>query len=155
VTTPVNSTWFFFTNAAPLVPTGVVLDDPDNPLVDQWPLITVDAETNVARPTVSAEVRDPDGGQVQALFTITQDGIVIMDSVAGSWATVTPTGTGVSSVRLPYELSAGSDYKVSVVAFDGSMASSAFQPIPKFTFKDEREFREIPSDDDHKTGATS
>jgi hypothetical protein len=141
--TKTDSTWKFWTDTAPAAPTNVT--------VDGQALTTTGIETSV-RPTLAATVSDPDGGQIQALFTVKQDGVVIMDSVPGSLVTVTTTGTGVSSVALPYAISKGATYTVEVVAFDGHMASSSVTPTGDFTGPT-RTLREIPGNDDDETGA--
>jgi hypothetical protein len=141
-----NANWYFFTDAAPAVPTSIAVE---GEVLDQPRVVQDD------RPTLSATVADPDGGDVQALFTVMQDGIVIMDSVAGSKATVTKTTTGVSSVELPYALSPGSTYTVRAVAFSGSMAGESSSVTSSFTVDVDRTIREIPGEDDDETGAAS
>ena len=143
IVTASNANWYFFTDAAPAVPTNVAVD---GALLDQARVVQND------RPTLSATVADPDGGAVQALFTVMQDGIVIMDSVPGSTATVTKTTTGVSSIELPYSLNPGSTYTVTAVAFSGSMASLTTSVTSPFTVDVDRTIREIPGDDDDSTG---
>lgn len=144
VKTGSNATWKFHTRSAPNVPTNVTVNGES---------LTATVVSSVTRPVIAATVSDPDGpagGAVWALFTITQDGIVIMDSVPGS---VPETGSDVSSVTLPYGITSGVDYQVLVRAFDGHLAGDSFAPPGKFTGPP-RSVRELPTPDDTNTGAT-
>lgn len=145
--TKTSSTYHFTTNNAPDVPSNVKLN---GQLLSGHIVVTTD------RPELSAVVSDADGGWVQALFTISQDGIVIMDSVPGTKVNLSGTGPYVSTIApedWPYPLSPGLTYTVQVVAFDGYAASAGFTPTGTFTGPPREPIREIPGDDDDKTGA--
>lgn len=144
--TVTSGTRNFTMEAAPGVPTNVK--------VDGQPL-TQDVTSTSTRPVVSAVVSDPVGGQVRALFTVKQDGIVIMDSVPGSWVDLNGPGPYVSSQQLPYALVAGSDYTIEVVGFDGHMRSATSTAPPWKFYGPPRQMREIPGNDDANVGAVS
>ncbi len=143
-----NPTYMFHTKAGPATPSAIT--------VDGEPL-TADVTSSVERPTLGATVSEPDGGQVWAVFTVKRDGIVIMDSVAGSKVTVAAGHSGVSSVTLPYAITAGGHYTVEARAFDGHLSSEAATSDPHwFTGPPQSGgSREIPGDQDTNTGATS
>jgi len=108
-------------NARPDVPTDVEVEG-----------VALDASFDhaaVSRPTLSATVTDADGGDVWALFTIRQDGIVVVDGLAGSKAS---GGSGTSSVDCPYALQPGVTYTIEVRASDGSLVSDATVPGIEF-----------------------
>jgi len=140
-----HSTYNFHIQAAPTAPTDI--------RIDGVPLVAP-VETAANDVTVSAVVSDPDGGEVWATFTVRQNGIVVMDSVPGSRVTLTAGGTGVSEVLLPYQITAGSEYTISVRTFDGHLASDVTEVEHTFTGPP-RTVREIPSTDDTDLGATS
>lgn len=136
-----QSTWMFHTRINPLKPTAVT--------VGGYPLVDGQVVTaGVARPDVTATVASPDGVPVWALFTVKQDGIVVMDSVPGAPA----DGNGVSRVTLPYALTAGGKYKIEVKAFDGHLASDVFSAPGQFAGSP-GSVREIPATQDANTGA--
>lgn len=126
----------------------------DSVTVDGQPIATASVTAGSAKPTLAATVSDPDGGSVWAMFTVkTLSGVVVMDSIPGSKQTVTAGGTYVSTVQLPYAIAAGTQYKVEVQAFDGSLASEAQRPDGDFTAPSSP-VREIPGTSDTSTAAT-
>jgi hypothetical protein len=139
--------WKFHTQGSPDTPTAIT--------VDGQPL-TADVTSSVERPTLAATVNVPAMGEVWTLFTVKQDGIVIMDSVAGSKVIALPAvGTGVSRVTLPYAMTAGAHYTVEVKAFDGHLASGVATSDPHWFTGPPRSIREIPGNNDGDTEATS
>ena len=141
-----NAAWNFTMDAAPDAPTAVT--------VDAHPL-TEDLVSSVVRPVVSASVSDVDGGDIQALFTIRQNGIVIVDSLPGTKATLAAGVPGVSSATLPYALSPDATYTIEVRSSDGYLVSAtSLAPTPTFTGPPGTS-REIPGTSDSQTGATS
>jgi len=139
--------WKFHTQGSPDTPTAIT--------VDGQPL-TADVTSSVERPTLAATVNVPVMGEVWAVFTVKQDGIVIMDSVAGSKVMMLPAvGTGVSRVTLPYAMTAGAHYTVEVKAFDGHLASGVATSDPYWFTGPPRSIREIPGNNDGDTAATS
>jgi hypothetical protein len=128
-------------NSYPDVPSSVTVDGQ---------LMTANRESSVARPVVSAVVTDPDGGQVRALFTVRQDGVVIIDSLPGS---LVDSG-GESTVTLPYGLVSNGTYTIEVTATDTRLIGDAVSPTFTFTGP-EGSAREIPAGDDRETGAAS
>jgi len=128
-------------NTEPNVPSGVTVDDL---------ALTEDRTSSVTRPEVSAVVTDPDGGEVRALFTILQGGVVIIDSLPG---TVVASGQ-VSSATLPYGLSSNAAYTIEVRATDTRLIGDAVSPTYTFTGP-EGSVREIPAGDDDETGVAS
>ena len=104
----------YYYNRAPAVPTTL--------LVGGEPL-TADLTTS-ARPTLSAVVTDPDGGQVRALFTVKVDGIAIVDSLPGTLV----TSGQPSTVDLPYALQAGVHYTIEVRGSDSRLEGAVFAP---------------------------
>lgn len=144
VTTKTDPLWTFHTRSAPNTPTNVTVNGQ---------ALTGTVVSAVVRPVIAATVSDPDGatgGDVWALFTVKQDGIVVMDSVPGSKV----QGSGVSSVMLPYAISAGVAYKVEVRAFDGHLAGDALAP-PDIFKGPAKTLRELPTTGDAATGAAS
>jgi hypothetical protein len=134
-------TWMFHTRINPSMPTSVT--------VAGYPLVEGQVVTaGVARPDVTAKVVSPDGVSVWALFTVKQDGIVVMDSVPGAPA----DSNGVSRVTLPYALTAGGKYTIEVKAFDGHLASDVFSAPGEFAGPTTG-VREIPATQDAGTGA--
>jgi hypothetical protein len=140
------STWKFHTQINPQTPTAIT--------VDGQPL-TSDVTSSVERPILGATVTDVDGGEVWAVFTVKQDGLIIMDSVEGTRSTVSPGGSAISTVELPYVATSGARYTVEVRAFDGHLASGVAASDPFGFTGPPRSIREIPGDDDASTGATS
>ncbi len=138
--------WTFHTRVGPNTPTAITV---------QGQPLTANRTSSVERPTLSATVSSPDSGDVWAVFTVKQDGIVIMDSVAGSKVKLSAGGTGVSSVTLPYAMTAGAHYTVEVMAFDGHFASGVATSDPYWFTGPPRSIREIPGNNDGDTGATS
>ncbi len=143
VVTKTSPAYHFWMDTAPSDPTGIAVDG----VALTGPVAAADA-----RPVVSAVVSDVDGGQVQALFTIRRDGIVVMDSVPGSWVNLDGSGPHISQVQLPYALSAGATYTVSAVAFDGHMASGVTTATGSLSGPP-RTVRDLPADDDTEAGA--
>lgn len=141
-----NANWMFHTRVAPSVPSAIT--------VGGEPL-TVDLTAAVQRPVLGATVSAADSGQVWALFTVKQDGIVVLDSVPGSKATLTAGASAVSTVTLPYALTPGAQYTVEVTAFDGHLESGVATSDPYRFTGPPRTIREIPDSNDTSTGATS
>ncbi|MCB2413571.1 hypothetical protein LGT39_12030 [Demequina sp. TTPB684] len=140
------STWKFHTQINPQAPTAITVDGQ---------ALTADVTSSVERPILGATVTDVDGGEVWAVFTVKQDGLIIMDSVEGTKSTVSPGGSAISTVELPYAVTSGSRYTVEVRAFDGHLASGVAASDPFGFTGPPRSIREIPGDDDASTGATS
>ena len=136
----------FRMDAPPGVPTGVT--------VDGFPL-TQSVAANSTRPTVCATVSDPDGGVVQARFTVKQDGITILDSLAGADVTVTTTSTGESCATIPYALSAESIYTLEVESFGGYLSTAMPPPGFGFGVPPDGSWREIPGTSDGQTQAVA
>jgi hypothetical protein len=101
--------------------------------------------------TASATVSDADSDWVQALFTVKQGDLVIIDGLAGSRVEGTPPLSGASSVDLPYFLAPNTTYTLEVQAFDGHMVSTV--ATQNFTTGSPGAIREIPPTWDDQTGA--
>jgi hypothetical protein len=139
-----NAAWNFTMDAAPNTPTDVTVDGH---------LLTGNVTSGVVRPVVSASVSDVDGGSIQALFTIRQNGIVIVDSLPGTKVVLGANAPGVSSATLPYALSPDATYTIEVRSFDGYLVS-ATSLAPTFTFTGPPGTnREIPGTSDTQTSA--
>lgn len=138
VKTATNATeWRFHTSSAPLTPSNVTVGGQ---------ALTQPVVVTSAYPEIAATVGDADGsagGAVWAVFTVKRDGIVVVDSLAGSPA----DASGVSKATLPYAVTAGSTYTVEVRAFDGHLASDPINPSGTFTGP-AGGFVEIPGNDD-------
>jgi hypothetical protein len=138
--------WSFTMDAAPTAPTLVTIDGQ---------ALTSNVTSGVVRPVVSASVSDVDGGNIQALFTIRQNGIVIVDSLPGTKPLLAAGVPGVSTAILPYALSPDATYTIEVRTSDGYLVS-ATSLAPTFTFTGPPGTdREIPGTSDSQTGATS
>jgi len=112
-------------NTIPATPTSVSIDG--TALTAD---LTLTANQVADGVTVSAPVSDPDDDPVRALFTVKQDGIVIVDSLPGS---VVDSGSGTSSVILPYVLASGVEYTIEVRATDDRLVTDAYGPEYWFT----------------------
>ncbi len=110
----------YYYNRAPGAPTDIKIDTQ---------ALTENVASTVVRPEVSATVTDPDGGMVQALFTIKQGGVVIVDSLPGS----TVSSGGVSSVTLPYALASNVAYTIEVQVTDTRLTGAVTAPTATFT----------------------
>ena len=136
--------WNFTMDAAPNAPTDVTVDGS---------ALTANLTSSVVRPVVSARVSDVDGGSIQALFTIRQNGIVIVDSLPGRKIPLAAGRPAVSSATLPYALSPDATYTIEVRTSDGYLVS-ATTAAPTFTFTGPPgTSREIPGTSDSQTSA--
>lgn len=140
-----SSVWRFHTALAPGAVSAVTVDGK---------ALSTDPTSSVARPVLSATVTSPEPGAVWAIFTVKRGGVVVMDGVAGSPATVTAGGSGPSSVELPYAITSDGSYTIEVQAFDGHLAGPSLSPPGSF-FGPKRVLREIPGSQDTETGAAS
>jgi hypothetical protein len=100
--------------------------------------------------TVSAVVTDPDGDQVQALFTVKVGGVTVVDSLPGS----TVSSGGTSTATLPYVLGAGVPYSLEVRAKDARLMGDVTAPTATFTGP-ATTVDDIPATDDTNTGVAS
>lgn len=122
----VTSWTFAVPTAAPDTPTGLTRDgDP-------------------SRPTLSAMVSDPDGGQVQAVFSVWREGVLIADEI---FTDGVPSGS-VASVQLPFAITPGYAYTFAVEAFDGVQRSSGAFHDPTIVQRDVSVPREVPTTSD-------
>ncbi|MBN2176868.1 MAG: DNRLRE domain-containing protein [Demequinaceae bacterium] len=129
-------------NSVPTTPTAVSIDG--TVLTTD---VTLSAEQVADGVVVSTTAADPDGGEVQAFFTVKQGGVVIIDSLPGSKV----TSGSVSSATLPYALASGVLYTIEVRVADVRSVSEFYSPT--YTFQGPVvEPRDLPSDDDDVTG---
>jgi hypothetical protein len=129
-----TSRYTFHVIEAPQAPSGVVLTDESG------------------GGDVSATLSADQGVDVWAIFTISKDGIVLIDGLPGS-IVAGDSGGGVSTVELPYALAQGDDYTVTAVAFDGHLAGDPTTSGPFPFAGTQRDLREIPGNQDTQTGA--
>jgi len=106
-------------------------------------------------PEVCAKVSDPDGGDIQALFTIRQNDIVIVDGLPGKKVSPVAGVSEDSCKKVPYALSPDATYTIEVRTSDGYLLSTT-SLAPTYTFSGPPgTYREIPGTSDSQTGATS
>ncbi|MFG0252939.1 MAG: hypothetical protein ACF8NJ_08715, partial [Phycisphaerales bacterium JB038] len=135
--------YFFRVRPLPGEPTNfqVITEGQAEPLVGSIDNLSGEVE-------VSVDLTAPGDGEQWALFTIKEDGLVIMDSVRGS----TVTGTGSSVATLPYELPDGGNYTVTARAYDGHFASQEVTADGTIS-GGAHSVRELPTDGDDEPGA--
>lgn len=110
-------------NTPPNTPTAVTLNG-TQPAVD-----TV-VELTSSTPTLGATVTDPDGGNVRAVFAVYQDGVLVADGLEGSLV----ASGNASTLVLPFDLSYGSVYKITVKGHDARISSSG-TATPTWSFR--------------------
>ena len=132
-------------NRPPGAPTSVTVDG--HALSAPLTLTTAEVANGV---TVSAVVTDPDGDQVQALFTVKVGGVTVVDSLPGS----TVSSGGTSTATLPYVLGAGVPYSLEVRAKDARLMGDVTAPTATFTGP-ATTVDDIPATDDTNTGVAS